>query len=257
MISRWRNNDFIFWGKYSTGATPKINKTRDPLQASTETLPTASTMKNKKHLKRQKTRPDERNVDTKLFDDLVVQTTHKEGRQSSPFGDYKLDDKELMSPELLSPRSPNPDGRSYKDYINNSLSIKKERKMFDRYVDLNDDEATTDYMEEEFHGKHKSVFYTGKKEDAKRRNSSPIVSRFSSDYEILEVEKIYLAVIFGKKRNFLFYQVIGNGCFGSVYKCRNKFDGNIYAIKSTKNKILGKKIILFFTNISLVYICIL
>lgn len=33
---------------------------------------------------------------------------------------------------------------------------------------------------------------------------------------------------------------MGRGSFGTVYKCLNKIDGGIYAVKCTKNKITGK-----------------
>jgi len=50
------------------------------------------------------------------------------------------------------------------------------------------------------------------------REQAPI-SRFDSDYEVLEV--------------------LGSGYFGTVYKCQKKLDGLIYAIKCTKNKFKG------------------
>lgn len=34
--------------------------------------------------------------------------------------------------------------------------------------------------------------------------------------------------------------VIGNGHYGTVYRCKNVFDGNVYAIKCLKNKFKGK-----------------
>merc|ERR1719215_872785 len=44
-------------------------------------------------------------------------------------------------------------------------------------------------------------------------------SRFTSDFEILSV--------------------IGDGCFGNVYKCRSKLDGCKYAIMATKRSARG------------------
>lgn len=49
-----------------------------------------------------------------------------------------------------------------------------------------------------------------------------ISSRFSEDYIIIET--------------------LGTGNFGTVYKCQNKLDGLIYAIKCTQSKFKGKKI---------------
>ncbi|KAL4460013.1 hypothetical protein ABPG74_003539 [Tetrahymena malaccensis] len=55
-------------------------------------------------------------------------------------------------------------------------------------------------------------------------NSQPFfeeqMDRFEQDYEVL--------------------QVLGSGFFGTVYKCQNKIDKNIYAVKVTKEQIRGE-----------------
>lgn len=55
-------------------------------------------------------------------------------------------------------------------------------------------------------------------------------NRFEREYEIIKV--------FSKRFFILFIiflnKVLGHGCFGTVYKCKNKFDNIEYAVKESE-----------------------
>lgn len=97
----------------------------------------------------------------------------------------------------------------------NSVSIKKIKNSV--YAEKFDLDTTITTEEEDF-----NFIRTNINDDVKfghrnrRKNSFEMLekeSRFSNDYQIIEI--------------------IGNGCFGTVYKCLNKVDGLTYAVKCT------------------------
>ena len=86
------------------------------------------------------------------------------------------------------------------------MSIKKERRLFNKNTDL---ETESTYQDFELSCDRKfDVRYMS---STKMTHSAPIqYLRFINDYEVKEV--------------------IGTGCFSTVYKCLNKFDNMVYAI---------------------------
>ena len=64
-------------------------------------------------------------------------------------------------------------------------------------------------------------------------------SNFRNSYLLLQ--KIALHEINTSRYNEEFYEVsrLGDGAFGSVYKCINRLDGCTYAVKKSKTPVTG------------------
>ena len=107
-------------------------------------------------------------------------------------------------------RTPSPKGHKIKDYAYNTMSIKRERKIFNKNTDLEMEYSS----DSDFDGDSRYMSST-----QKSKKNSGSYSRFINDYEVKEV--------------------IGTGCFGTVYRCLNKFDNMEYAIKCTKSRLKG------------------
>lgn len=202
----WCNEASFFQGKFSSGATPHVT----PKKEKKIEIPI------KKQLFSEKAKK------TKLITKKSVFSKIKKSENTSePFSpvDIQQEDFEL--------RTPSPKQKRTSFFNTGSASIKqmKNSGIFDRPCDLDTTTNTTEFLEEDF-----NFIRTNLNGKTKRDRSPAAPSRFTEDYEILEI--------------------IGKGCFGNVYKCRNKIDGLEYAVKCSKNQINCKiPIFLFFSLI--------
>ena len=187
----WCNEASFFQGKFSSGATPHVT----PKKEKKIEIPI------KKQLFSEKTKK------TKLITKKSVFSKIKKSENTSePFSpvDVQQADFEL--------RTPSPKQKRTSFFNTGSIKQMKNSGIFERPCDLDTTTNTTEFLEEDF-----NFLRTNLNGKTKARERSPAASRFTEDYEILEI--------------------IGKGCFGNVYKCRNKIDGLEYAIKCSKNQI--------------------
>ncbi len=157
--SLWRNDhQQVFKGKFSTGATPKISKDFKATQS-----PNSGKKANKK-------------IKKSLFCDGPDCQNHK----TYDFPKENLGDSFNMTlePNSYKERTPSPKKKSTKDHFN-TMSIKKERKIFNKREDL-------DPMNGECYEQNVRYMTTTKPKmnDANESNTN---SRFVNDYDILEV----------------------------------------------------------------------
>lgn len=219
--SLWRNSQTqIFQGKFSTGATPKPSREAenflDPMENS---KPSANLIF--ENFKRKTSR--------RFFDygekiEKFQKSEKKENpEKTEPFNNFEKvqiferSNKKIEKPESNNferhsinnlERTPSPKGHKIKDYAYNTMSIKRERKIFNKNTDL-EYSSDSDFDEDSR--------YMSSTQKSKKNSGN--YSRFVNDYEVKEV--------------------IGTGCFGTVYRCLNKFDNMEYAIKCTKSKLKG------------------
>ena len=193
----WCNEASYFEGKFSSGATPRVSPKKDRKILKPLEIP------HKKKVcsdKVQKTKPmAKKSAFSKL----------KKPETSEPFSPLKV------HKEYFEMHTPSPKKKKSNFFNTGSASIKKMKNSasFDGVCDL-DTTDTTDFLEEDFLLQRNNNKMIIKSKDPE---PSSVVSRFTEDYEILKI--------------------IGKGCFGNVYKCRNKIDGLVYAIKCSKNQI--------------------
>lgn len=205
----WYNNSEYFKGKFSSGTSPLLKKKQFQHKKKSNNCSKASEKFQKKTKIIKKSGFSKFKLDLVEFDDAKSMIQGND----SPKGSLKTP----------SPRA------TKKNFDFHTVSLKKSRNS-KYYDDEYDSTAETyDFTEEDFiktnFNNMKSVMKTSPIKSQKSFSSKN--SRFESDYEILEV--------------------IGKGNFGTVYKCVNKIDGSIYAIKCTNINMKCKNMLLFST----------
>ena len=206
----WCDDSTYFRGKFSTGATPLLAQKK--MQAK---------LKNREYsLKKMKMLSEKASRKKSIIKKSVFfkkRTNLVQEFEDLKYVDFIQQDDEFHGEEL---KTPSPKAKKINVLQCQSYSLKKGKNNgFSQDLDTTED--TADYIEEDDTFLRGQNSYTSPLTRSQRKSSrkceSPKHSRFKSDYELLEV--------------------IGNGYFGTVYKCLNKIDGLIYAIKCTKNKI--------------------
>lgn len=171
MISLWRNDNYqVFKGKYSSGATPKLK------QIKLLESPISSAIANKKIKKSLFCNNEVKNNPIDFTKENLAIDFAKEN-----FGDsFNMN----LETETSREKTPSPKKRYHEDHYN-TMSIKKERKIFDKREDL---EMKDDYEHEDYR------FMTTSKVKMNNLNEINQCSRFVNDYEIIEVTFFLLII---------------------------------------------------------------
>jgi len=159
LLRLWRNDHHqVFKGKFSSGATPKLSKDLKAPESPVNLL----------------------KANKKIKKSLFSSNMPKGRKEDDEYCKENLGDSFNMAlePEFSKDRTPSPK-RKTKDHFN-TMSIKKERKIFNKMMDLD--------MDEECCGEEMRYMTT-----SKVSKSGPLElnvnSRFVNDYEVIEVTK--------------------------------------------------------------------
>ncbi len=229
----WCKDSSYFKGKYSTGATPQLT-------------PIKSNPKPPK-------RPEIQTKKSKIFSErvtkkknIVKKSVFFKSRNLPEFVNLPLLDVSSINVEEFNSefKTPSPKKKSLLNKYNSmSLNLKKSRKLEPGKAYDFDTTDTTDYIEEDqnfLRGNPQNSSISSNITPQKLREFSMNTSGISSRKSSMNSSKKSSRNSIEKSRFINDYEVleiIGNGFFGTVYKCLNRIDGLIYAVKCTKSNL--------------------